>query len=318
MTAGRVRGLATPSRRRVRRPVADPRLPVADPVIERLIGRPLAAHTPQSLHALQRLAGNSASTRLIESVRRRPSASPPVVAQRDKLADKAAAAKKAAAEATALKAMKAAFTYPFWLLAEGKGVRAGSSGDASVLIDGVAIRFLPDRFLTESEFVAAGGTFKNDRGSSAAVTNWSYDGIDWDPKSVQTADLGGGNVMVQDYKEPVARLSIQTTYRKSGQVKSLEAARRRRSGYGKGYTLGDHEASHAADAVAYVRADGPRLPTLVGSPMMDFNAELANFFAAAKGIGTAIAGYSRGKTDCPGTRNAAFCPVVRPARTRRK
>jgi len=151
-------------------------------------------------------------------------------------------AAKKAEEAKALKAMKAAFTYPFWLLAE--GVRPGSSGDATIIVDGVAIRILPDRFLTEDDFVAAGGTSKGEHGSAGAVTLWSYDGVDWDPKSLQTKDLGGGTYLVQDYKEPITKIKIQTTYRKSAKVRSLAAALSQKSAYGKGALLQDHEASH--------------------------------------------------------------------------
>ena len=225
-------------------------------------------------------------------------------------------AAKKAEEAKALKAMKAAFRYPFWLLAE--GVRPGSSGDATIIVDGVAIRILPDRFLTEDDFVAAGGTSKGEHGSAGAAL-WSYDGVDWDPKSLQTKDLGGGTYLVQDYKEPITKIKIQTTYRKSAKVRSLAAARSQKSAYGKGALLQDHEASHVGDAVAYVRATGPRLPPLAGVAADDFNKQLRGYFAAARRVGTDISTYSRGRTDCPGTRNAVFCPAMRtPAKKGKK
>ena len=263
--------------------------------------------------ALQRSAGNAGvSAALHDPSRRsdpevRPIAHRLAVVQRQPKVDPDAARK--AEEAKARKAMKAAFTYQFWRLAEGKGVRPGASGDATIIVNGVAIRILPDQLLTEDEFAAVGGTFKGDHGSAGAVTKWSYDGVDWDPKSLQTMDLGGGTFMVQDYKEPIAKIRIQTTYRKTRKVRTLSAARAQRSAYGKGVLLRDHEASHVADAVAYIRDHGPRLPQLFGMAADDFNKQLKAYFDAAVNLSTEISTYSRGRTDCPGTRNATFCPA---------
>lgn len=317
----RGRGSQGKRRRRPTTATLKPAAPDFDRHLSRLIGRTFDQHDVHSVLALQRKAGNAALVRLLNGPRQ---ARRDVAVQRDRPADDAAAAKAAAArkkadeakakaeDAKALKAMKAAFTYPFWLLSEGKGLRPGSADDASVMLDGVAVRFLPDRFLTEDEFAAAGGTFHGEHGSAGAVTNWAYDGLDFDPKSVKTEDFGGQPV-VADYREPIAKVRIQTTYRKTRSLKTLDAARRQRSGYGKGTLLQDHEASHQADAIAYLRANGPRLPTLVGSPLADFHTQLSAYYTAAKNIGTDIAAYSRGKTDCPGAHNATFCPVAKPA-----
>jgi hypothetical protein len=272
--------------------------------------------------ALQRTAGNAGVSVLLRGIAgnrphpliQRIVLRSDVVQRQAKVAPGAA---KKAEEAKALKAMKAAFTYPFWLLAEGKGVRPGSSGDATIRVDGVAIRILPDRFLTEGEFVAAGGTFKRDHGFAGAVTNFSYDGVDWDPKSLQPMDLGGGTYVVQDYKEPTAKIRIQTIYRKTKKVRTLQAARALRSAYGKGTLLQDHEASHVADAIGYVRANGPRLPDLRGAAADDFNKQLKAYFDAAQRVGADISTYSGARTDCPGTRNAVFCPAGKPPAKKR-
>jgi len=256
--------------------------------------------------ALQRTAGNRAVVRLLVH----GEGPGGLVVQRQPKLPKV---DPKAEDARILKAMKANFTYAFWSLPEAKGVRPGSSGDATFIVNGVAVRILPDRYLTEPEYVAAGGSFKDGNRDSAAETSWNYDGVDWDPKSVQaTAMAGTGQYMIDDYIEPVAKLRIQTTYQKKRGGASLKAARGVRSGYGKGLLLQDHEASHVKDAIDYIRSNGPRLPDGRGSESNAFNASVKAYLQAARDLGGSISTYSRAKTDCPGTRNAAFCaPIVK-------
>ncbi|MGH3925908.1 MAG: hypothetical protein ACRDTT_24120, partial [Pseudonocardiaceae bacterium] len=177
-----------------------------------------------------------------------------------------------------------------------------------LLINGVRVRLLPDRFASEDELKKQGETFEGEGKSlPGAVTRWNYAGMTWDPKSVKHEPMGSGQWMVVDYVDPVVEVSVQVTYRKSKKAPSLSAARGLRSAYGKGGTLKEHERSHVEDGISYARANGPVLGNGRGQEANEFNAQFNKFKAAALDVGTDIAAYSRARTDCPGKRNAAFC-----------
>jgi hypothetical protein len=144
----------------------------------------------------------------------------------------------------------------------------------------------------------------------AARTTYHFGGVTFDPKSVKTSRVDD-KFMVDDYAEPVAEVQLQTTYRKTSPSMTLADARRQRSGYGKGRTLQDHEASHSADAIAYVQANGPKLAEGRGMENGAFNAMLTAYYAAATGLPGAISAYSKARTDCPGTRDAVFCKAAK-------
>jgi len=249
------------------------------------------------LVTLQRAAGNAATTSLL--VQRQP--------KQPSVKD---AAKAQADEKAALKKLRDTYTYAYWMLAEAKGVQPDASGAATFLVNGVRVNVLPDQVLTEAEFKAQGESFEVDGKLYAAVTSFHPGAITWDPKSVRTTRVGD-SFMVDDYTEPVAQVSIRTSYRKTSAKVALAGARSVKSGYGKGNTLQDHEASHVADAIAYVRANGPRLADGRGMEANEFNRMLLAYFDAAMNMSKTIGDYSRGKTDCPGTRNAVFCPPAK-------
>jgi hypothetical protein len=253
---------------------------------------------------LQRTAGNAATTALLRGagagrvVQRDP---------KDPAKEKAAADKAAAA---ALKKLKADYTYAFWALPEAKGAQPDAAGAAKFMVNGVRIAVLPDRLLTEKEFQAEGGSFKVDGHLYAARTTYHFGGVTFDPKSVKTSRVDD-KFMVDDYAEPVAEVQLRTTYRKTSPSMTLADARRQSSGYGKGRTLQDHEASHSVDAIAYVQANGPRLAEGRGMENGAFNDMLTAYYAAATGLPSAISAYSKARTDCPGTRDAVFCKAAK-------
>lgn len=256
------------------------------------------------LVALQRAAGNAATCTLLRAgghdarpfVQRQPKAPPVKV---DKKAEAAAALKK----------LRDTYSYAYWLLAEGKGVQPNASGEVTLMVNGVRVKILPDRLLTEAEFKAQGGSFEVDGHLFAAVTSHDFGGVTWDPKSLKTTRMGDSFV-VDDYTEPVAEVTLRTTYRKISAKRTLAQARGVNSGYGKGRTLQDHEASHSADAIAYIRANGPRLADGRGLDAANFNTLLGAYFDVARHLSANISAYSKASTDCPGKRNAFFCKAA--------
>lgn len=268
---------------------------LADAKPGRVASKQPAVTWPGAVLAMQRSAGNAAIARLM----RCSGAGVPVVQRGSGKSD----------EAEARRAMRRAFTYPFWKLPEGRDVRP-STGGAYVMINGIQVRFLADRFLTEEEMTSTGsGSFRHHGIVAGATTTVLYDHLDFDPKSVQTMPLLDGRHVVVDYTEPVLTVAIQVTYRKHAGVRSLAAARRQRSAYGRGRTLQDHEASHVTDAITFIRATGPRLADGRGVDAASFNASLRKYYAAARRIGGDYGAFSQARTDCPGQRNATFCPV---------
>lgn len=257
----------------------------------------VAGGLPGNLLTLQRTAGNAATASLL--VQRQPKKPP----TQD-------TAKAQADEKAALKKLRDTYTYAYWTLAEAKGVQPDASGAATLMVNGVRVTVLPDQVLTEAEYKAQGDSFEVDGKLYAASTTFHRGAITWDPKSLRTTRVGD-SYMVEDYTEPVAEVLIRTSYRKTSAKVTLAGARGVKSGYGKGDTLQDHEASHVADAIAYIRANGPRLTDGRGMDADEFNRMLQTYFDAVRNISKAIGDYSRGKTDCPGTRNAVFCPPAK-------
>lgn len=208
-----------------------------------------------------------------------------------------------------LASLKAAFTYPFWNLKEGKGVQPDQDGSVRLMVGGVRIRLHSDQFLTQEEYEKQGGSFKSEETpqGSAAQTTWSFARVDWEPKSVVQQDMGQGLFMVADYTDPVVNIAIRTTYRRTPRIRSLRAARSVASGYGLGRTLQEHEAYHVADGINYARTIGPRFPDSRGAEINEFNKSLRAFFAQAANVGAEIGKYSRQRTDCAGKKKAPFC-----------
>lgn len=63
------------------------------------------------------------------------------------------------------------FTYPFWNLKEGKGVKPEADDSVVLLVNGVRVHLLPDRFASEKELKKKGDTFRGkSKGLSGART----------------------------------------------------------------------------------------------------------------------------------------------------
>jgi len=217
-----------------------------------------------------------------------------------------------AAQQAKLRALKKAFTFAFWELPDVRKQPPRETSDGTfVMVDGIEVCFKPDRFLTDDQMAQAGGTFKHQGLTAGAETTVTYEHLAFDPTSIQQMDLGAGQYMVTDYTEPVLTIAIQVTYRKSRKARTLEAARGQISAYGKGRTLRDHEAAHVADAISFIRSVGPRLPNGRGIEARTFNQMIKAYYAASLRVGADFGDYSQARTDCPGRRNASFCPVVK-------